>query len=370
MFFKEVYLKNFRNYEEEKIVFDKKINIFLGENAQGKTNILESLFIMGLGKSFRTNKDSEMIEFDKDFCNVKTIICDDSDEEKNELKITYRKEGKIIELNGLKLSKNIELLGNVYVVVFSSEDLKIVKEGPENRRTFLDRELCQIKPVYYSNLSKYKRILKQRNILLKKGSTEKNLLETFDDALVEYGLKITEERERFVERIKKISKEIHKTVSEGKENLEIFYETAVPKEEDFPNKEDRKKLFLEKLKKEYIKDISRGFTGIGPHKDDLKIEINKVDIRQFGSQGQQRTAALSMKLAEINLIKEETGKKAVLLLDDVLSELDVGRQRFLIEAMKDVQVFITATEIEKEMLELLPKGLIFKVKEGNVKRLT
>lgn len=368
MFFEEVYLKNFRNYEEEKIVFDKKINIFLGENAQGKTNILESLFVMGLGKSFRTNKDSEMIGFDKEFCYIKTLICDD--EERKEVKITYKKEGKIIDIDGLKISKNSELIGKVYVVVFSPDDLKIVKEGPESRRTFLDRELCQIKPVYYSNLSKYKRILKQRNILLKKGNIEKNLLDTFNDALVEYGLKISEEREKFVERIKIISKEIHKTITEGKENLDISYETTIPKEKEFPNKEERKRIFSEKLKKEYSKDIARGFTGEGPHKDDLKIEINNIDIRQFGSQGQQRTAALSMKLAEINLIKEETGKKAILLLDDVLSELDEGRQRFLIEAMKDVQVFITATEIEKEMLEIIPKGLIFQVKGGNVKRLT
>lgn len=369
MFFEEVYLKNFRNYEEEKIIFHNKINIFLGENAQGKTNILESLFIMGLGKSFRTNKDSEMIGFDKDFCYIKTILCDE-EEEKKELKITYKKEGKIIDIDGLKISKNSELAGKVHIVVFSPEDLKIVKDGPENRRTFLDRELCQLKPVYYNNLLKYKRILKQRNILLKKGNIEKNLLETFDDALIEYGLKITEEREKFVDRIKIISKEIHKVVTEEKESLDIFYETNVPKEKEFPNKEERKRIFSEKLKQDYSKDVARGFTGEGPHKDDLKIEINNIDIRQFGSQGQQRTAALSMKLAEINLIKEETGKNAILLLDDVLSELDSGRQHFLIEAMKDVQVFITATEIEKEILGLIPKGLIFQVKGGNVKRLT
>ena len=368
MFFEDLYLKNFRNYEEEHISFDKKVNIFLGENAQGKTNILESLFIMGLGKSFRTNKDNEMIGFEKDFCYAKAIVCDD--EEKKEIKITYKKEGKIIDVNGLKISKNIELIGKVYVVVFSPEDLKIVKEGPESRRTFLDRELCQIKPVYYKNLSKYKRIIKQRNIILKKGHVEKNLLESFDDALVEYGLKISEEREHFVERIQIISREIHHIVSEGKEKLDIFYESSVPKISDFPDKEERKKLFSGKLKKDYEKDVARGFTGMGPHKDDLKIEINNVDIRQFGSQGQQRTAALSMKLAEIRLIKEETEKSAILLLDDVLSELDAGRQRFLIEAMKDVQVFISATEIERSILDFIPKGLIFEVKGGNVKRLT
>ncbi|NCB42056.1 MAG: DNA replication/repair protein RecF [Clostridia bacterium] len=370
MFFEEVYLKNFRNYEEEKIDFNRNINIFIGENAQGKTNILESLFIMGLGKSFRTNKDSEMIGFEKEFCTIKTVVCDDFEEEKNELKIIYKKEGKIVNINGVKASKNIDMIGKVYIVVFSPEDLKIVKEGPENRRVFLDREICQIKPIYYKNLSKYKKVLSQRNMLLKKGNVDKNLLDAFDEALVEYGLKIAEERESFVKRLKIISKEIHSTISEGKEELEIQYESNVNGNIDLSTKEERKELFYKNLKKEFSKDILRGFTGIGPHKDDLKIEINKIDIRQFGSQGQQRTAALSMKLAEINLIKEETGKKAILLLDDVLSELDAGRQRFLIEAMKDVQVFITATEIENEVLELLPKGWVFKVKEGNVKRLT
>jgi len=370
MFFEEVYLKNFRNYEEEKIILNKNINIFIGENAQGKTNILESLFIMGLGKSFRTNKDSEMIGFEKEFCSVRAVVYDDLEEERNELKIIYKKEGKIVNINGIKASKNIDMIGKAYVVVFSPEDLKIVKEGPESRRIFLDRELCQIKPVYYRNLSKYKKVLKQRNTLLKKGNIDKNLLAAFDEALVEYGLKITEEREKFVKRIKVISQEIHSIISEGKEDLEINYETNVGGNINFSTKEERRVFFEEALKKEFSKDVLRGFTGIGPHKDDLKIEINKVDIRQFGSQGQQRTAALSMKLAEINLIKEETGKKAILLLDDVLSELDAGRQRFLIEAMKDVQVFITATEIENEVLELLPKGWVFKVKEGNVKRLT
>lgn len=370
MFFEQVKLKNFRNYEEQEINFNKNINVFIGENAQGKTNILESLFIMGLGKSFRTNKDSEMIGFGKEFCTVNSIVFDPSENEKKQIQITYRKEGKLVSIDGLKLSKSIELLGKVYIVVFSPEDLKTVKEGPENRRTFLDRELCQIKPIYYNNLSKYKRILKQRNILLKKGHTEKKLIETFDDALVEYGLKISEEREKFVERLEKISADIHEKVSEGKEILKISYETSVPKVFDFPDKEERIELFSNKLKKDLNKDVFRGFTESGPHKDDLKIEINQVDIRQYGSQGQQRTAALSMKLAEISLIKEETGEKAILLLDDVLSELDVGRQRYLIEAMKDVQVFITATQIEKEILDLLPKGWIFEVNQGNVKRLT
>ena len=372
MLFKKITLKNFRNYEEESVLFDENINIFLGDNAQGKTNLLESLFIMGLGKSFRTNKDSEMIGFHKEFCKATATIRDHEgeDSEESEVEICYKKEGKIIKVDGVKLARSMDLLEKVYIVVFSPEDLKIVKEGPDNRRRFLDRELCQIKPIYYSNLANYKRVLKQRNNLLRKGNTNAMLLNTFDEALVDFGLRLIDERFIFVKRLEEISANIHKNISEGKEILKISYEACIPAENEVGDVLERKEIFLRKLKESFPRDMMRGYTGEGPHKDDLKIEINGMDIRQFGSQGQQRTAALSMKLAEIMLIKQETRENAILLLDDVLSELDSGRQRFLIEAMKDVQVFITATEIDKEMLELLPKGWVFDVKGGRVKRLT
>ena len=362
MYFKSVSLENFRNYERLSLEFDEKLNLFLGKNAQGKTNLLESLFIMGLGKSFRTNNDRDMIKFSSSNAKASSLVIDEDRE--TSIEISYLGEGKIIKVDGIKLDRSIDLLENVYVVIFSPDDLKIIKEGPDNRRRFLDRELCQIKPVYYSDLGNYKKVLKQRNMLLRQNSSDEALFAVFDEALCDYGVRIIEERERFTERICEISRKIHSDISGGKENLLITYETRLSK--DIKTRVERKQEYRDLLDSHFQSDLMKGYTGFGPHKDDLKIEIDGIDIRMYGSQGQQRTAALSMKLAEIGLIKQETGKNAVLLLDDVLSELDQSRQRYLIESMSDVQVFITTTEIDEKLLSMLPKGKTFTVSGGNV----
>ena len=355
---KPVKLENFRNYGNQTIEFHEKLNLLLGQNAQGKTNLLESLFIMGLGKSFRTNKDSDMIAFGKDFARASCVV--DGEKDETSIDILYQKEGKIIKVDGVKLSRSIDLLEHVYIVVFSPEDLKIIKEGPEHRRRFLDRELCQIKPVYYSDLGNYKKVLKQRNFLLREKNPDKNLFNVFDASLADYGTRIVKERKEFTKRLQDLSSRIHSDISQGKETLAIEYETKV----------EGKEAFRELLAQSFESDVYKGFTSFGPHKDDLKIEVNGTDIRTFGSQGQQRTAALSMKLAEIGLIRQETGCSAVLLLDDVLSELDSSRQRFLIESMKDIQVFITATEIDPQVKALLPAGFEFIIEQGFAKMLT
>ncbi len=362
MYFKSLELENFRNYGSQYLEFDRKLNIFLGSNAQGKTNLLEGLFVMGLGKSFRTNNDKEMIAFGSELAKAKSVVADDGRE--TEIELIYAKEGKVIKVDGIRLERSIDLLENVYVVIFSPDDLKIIKEGPDNRRRFMDRELCQIKPVYYSDLGSYKKVLKQRNMLLRQNSQDRALFEVFDETLSDYGIRLVDERERFTEKLQIISGRIHKEISGGKEELKLSYETALASKG--LSKEERKEEYLLKLRKSFDSDIFKGHTGFGPHKDDLKIEVNGVDIRMYGSQGQQRTAALSMKLAEIELIKSETGKNAVLLLDDVLSELDQDRQRFLIEAMSDVQVFLTTTDIDEKLMNMLPEGKSFYVKEGNV----
>ena len=358
MYFKNIELKNFRNYKDLKIEFDKNLNIILGHNAQGKTNLLESIYITGMGKSFRTNKDEEMINFYSDFARVRAEVIEDNNED--EIEITYKKEGKLIKLDGIKLSRTIDLLETVYIVVFSPEDLKIVKEGPDNRRRFLDRELCQIKPVYYSDLGNYKKVLKERNTLLREENKDINLYSVFDEALAEYGVRIANERKKFTERLLEISKGIHSDITNKSEFLNLTYESKISTKEEY----------LKTLSENFEKDLYKGFTGFGPHKDDIKIEINDIDIRYYGSQGQQRTAALSMKLAEKELIKQETGKNAVLLLDDVLSELDYSRQQYLIKAMEDVQVFLTATEIDEKLMEKLPKGTVFNVDNGSINNLT
>ncbi len=352
MRFKSLKLENFRNYADQTLGFDEKLNLFLGSNAQGKTNLLEGLFVMGLGKSFRTNNDKEMIGFGGDIARASSVVIDEDGSETS-IEIAYGKEGKLIKVDGIKLDRSIDLLENVYIVVFSPDDLKIIKEGPDNRRRFLDRELCQIKPVYYSDLGNYKKVLRQRNMLLRQDRHDMELFAVFDEALSDYGLRIVDERKRFTARLEEISGRIHSDISGGSEELKLSYESGTSYFAGMDAAE-RREAYKEKLKKGFEGDVFRGYTGFGPHKDDLKIELNGIDIRLFGSQGQQRTAALSMKLAEIGLIKEETGKNAVLLLDDVLSELDRSRQRFLIEAMSDVQVFITATEIEDELMKMLP----------------
>jgi DNA replication and repair protein RecF len=361
MYLKKIELKNFRNYEEEAVEFHNKVNIITGKNAQGKTNLLESLYIMSLGKSFRTSKDTEMISFEKEFCRAKSTSVKEGRE--LEIEITIGSEGKATKINGMKIAKNIDLLENVYMVVFSPEDLKIVKDEPEKRRKFIDRELCQLKPVYYRNLGRYKKILQQRNSLLKQQEVQEDVIAVWDEGLAEYGAKIIQERNRFVKKLNGISREISKGITNGKEAMEVAYEANVEYKDDYEEqKEYLKKLLIKNLKN----DIFRRSTSVGPHKDDLKICLEGVDIRHFGSQGQQRTAALSLKLAEIRLIKEETNVAPILLLDDVLSELDAERQNFLINSLEEVQLFITTTELSEEVRKQLPEGYTFSVEKGRV----
>lgn len=364
MYLKEIQLKNFRNYKEEAVEFHKKVNIITGNNAQGKTNLLESLYIMCLGKSFRTNKDIEMIGFGEKFCKVKSVSIKDGNE--LEVEISFSHEGKIIKIDGVKASRNIDILENVYMVIFSPEDLKIVKDEPEKRRKFIDRELCQIKPIYYKNLARYKKILLQRNSLLKQQEIKEDHLSVWNEELAEYGSKIILERKRFIEKLNTISKEISKNITNNKEAMELSYEANIEYQETL---EKQKEFFLDKLNKNFKNDVFRRSTTVGPHKDDIKICLEGIDIRHFGSQGQQRTAALSLKLAEIKLIKEETKEVPILLLDDVLSELDAERQNFLIHSLEDVQLFITTTEIGDELKSNLPDGYTFYVEKGSVKKI-
>ena len=361
MYLKKIELKNFRNYEEQTVEFHNKVNIITGKNAQGKTNLLESLYIMSLGKSFRTSKDTEMIGFEKEFCRAKSTSIKEGRE--LEIEIIIRNEGKTTKINGVKTAKNIDLLENVYMVIFSPEDLKIVKDEPEKRRKFIDRELCQLKPVYYRNLGRYKKILQQRNSLLKQQEIREDMIAVWDDGLAEYGAKIIQERRRFIEKLDRISREISRNITNGKEALELSYEANAEYRENY---EDQKESLKYLLNKNLKTDILRRSTSVGPHKDDLKICVEGVDIRHFGSQGQQRTAALSLKLAEIKLIEEEAGVSPILLLDDVLSELDAERQNFLINSLEEVQLFITTTELSGEVKKQLPDGNTFFVEKGKV----
>ena len=359
MYIKEIELKDFRNYKELRTSFSKNVNIFLGNNAQGKTNLLEGIYLNAMAKSFKTTKDKELIRFGEEFCKIKTIAFFDDDEHSTE--IVINKEGKKgIKLDGVKINRTSELLERIFIIIFSPEDLKIVKDEPEKRRKFIDRELCQIKPGYYNDLNNYKRVLKQRNTYLKEERIETSILDIWDHELARYGSKVIARRNEFIKRINEISKEIHKNISGGKENLELNYEPNISFYSELESD------FYEIISSNRNDDIRNRTTGRGPHKDDLKISADGIDLRKYGSQGQQRTAALSLKLSEIKLIEEEMGEKPILLLDDVLSELDNDRQNFLIHSLGGNQLFITTTDISGKVARQLPEGKVFKITSGQI----
>ena len=368
MIIKELELKNYRNYKEEKISFDEGVNLILGDNAQGKTNLIEAIYISSMGKSFKTSKDRELINFDENAARVKVIA--EKDELETEVEITLEKKGnnsviKNIYKNRKKLSKTSELIKNIIIVVFSPDDLKIVKEEPEKRRRFLDREICQISPYYYENYDKYRNVLKQRNVYIKEDNLDDNLLDIWDEQLAKYGSIIMKLRAEYIEKISSFSNLIHSGITNGKENISIEYEPCI----SYDNPVDNLEVILyERIKESRNKDKERRVTSIGPHRDDISFIVNGVDMRYFGSQGQQRTAALSLKLAELSLIKEDTGEDAILILDDVMSELDRSRQEYLIKTLMKNQLFITTTDLDKSVLGSIPEASIYSVESGSVKK--
>ena len=360
MYIREVELKNFRNYEHLNLKFNENVNFIIGNNAQGKTNLLESIFICSMGKSFRTSKDAEMIGFEKDFSKIK--ITAQKQLFPVDVEITLRKDqGKSIKVNGMSISRTSDLLENLYIVIFSPEDLKIVKDEPEKRRKFIDRELCMIKPSYLDSLTNYKKVIIQRNNYLKERNIDSSVLDIWDIQLAKYGSKIISMRNDFIEKINEISARIHGNITDGKENLKIEYDPNIKIVNNLENE------LYNSIKKSQPSDMRLKTTTRGPHRDDISFYIDDINVRSFGSQGQQRTAALSLKLAELDLIKAETGEDAILLLDDVMSELDAGRQEYLIKTLSDIQLFITTTEINDSLEKAASKGKIFTVENGKIK---
>jgi DNA replication and repair protein RecF len=359
MHIKKLELSDFRNYEKQVLYFHEKVNIILGKNGQGKSNLLEAIYMLSMGKSFRTQKETEMIRFGADFLRVCGIF--EKGGRDTETEVMLSGEEKRFRVDGFQGSKNADLLENAYMVVFSPEDMRIVKEDPEKRRRFVDRELFQIRPLYYKDLSRYRKSLLHRNALLKEESLSGDMLDVWDEHLINYGSKIMRERNGFIEKLKRISRGIHASVTNGKEVLEIGYEPDIAFAEDVEAQRD---IFIGRLRECRDSDRARKFTGAGPHRDDLRVTVGGVDVRRFGSQGQQRTAALSLKLAELSIIKEETGEDAIILLDDVLSELDEERRSFLIRSLSENQVFISAAGMSAEIRESLPAGRVYFVSDG------
>ena len=344
MWIKKLKIKNFRNYESEEINLEKNINIFYGQNAQGKTNIIESIFLCSLGKSFITNKDKEMIKLIEQNALVEVEYEKSDRDGKIKIEIGNKKN---IYLNGIKIKKLSELLGNLNIVIFTPDDINILKGGPQNRRRFLDIMISQLRPNYMHILNLYIKTMEQRNNYLrqiKEEHKDENLLEIWDEKLAEYAIKIYEYRKEFIEKIIKKLDIIHKNITNGEEQIELEYVTEC----------DSKEKYLKLLKERRKLDIIKGFTTKGVHRDDFMIYINKKDIKIFGSQGQNRTAMLSLKLAELQVIYDEIGEYPILLLDDFMSELDKTRRKNFLENIEGTQVIITGTEkLDIENLEYL-----------------
>lgn len=357
MYIESVQLKNFRNYDSLELKFDKETNIFYGNNAQGKTNILEAIYLCGTTKSHKGSKDKETIRFGEEDAHIRMNVVKNDISYKIDMHLRKNK-AKGVAINGIPIRKARELLGIVNIVFFSPEDLNIIKSGPGERRRFMDLELCQLDPLYLADLAGYNHIVNQRNKLLKEISFNARLMDTLDvwDAqMIQYGRKVIDKRRSFVKDLNSVIQEIHKNLTGGMEHLEVIYE---------PSAESA--FFEESLARNKDRDIRMKMTSVGPHRDDLCLMADGVDIRRYGSQGQQRTAALSLKLSEIYLVKQKIKDTPVLLLDDVLSELDSSRQTYLLDSIHDIQTMITCTGLDDFISHQFQINRVFQVVKGQV----
>ena len=353
MWISKVKVNNFRNYNEQEIELEKNVNVFYGENAQGKTNIIEAIFLCSMGKSFRAKQDKEMIKLNSQNAVVEVEFQKIDRDGKIKIQLGNK---KIVYVNGIKIKKLSELLGNLNVVMFNPDDINILKGGPQNRRRFLDIMISQLKPNYMHTLSLYSKTIEQRNNYLRQIKEEQkpeSMLDIWDEELSGYAVIISKYRKDFMEKVKSKIKKIHSEITDNKEDIEIEYLTEC---------DDREK-YLSLLKQRRKLDIIKGYTTKGIHRDDFMIYINGKQLSIYGSQGQHRTAMLSLKLSEVNIVEDEIGEKPILLLDDFMSELDQKRRNHFLEKINDTQVIITCTDkIDIENKNIL----IYNVKDGKV----
>lgn len=355
---KQLKIKDFRNYESLKIEFDDKVNVFIGKNAQGKTNLLESIFYCCIGKSFKSCKDKDLINWNKESAHIK-IDCEKK-YRNIEVEVNLNKQQKkSIKINNLPIKRIGELIGEINIVFFSPQELRLVRESPEERRKFMDIDISQNNKRYFYQLSRYEKILANRNKLLKMSQTievVKETIEIWDRALVTAAKFIAFERQKFVEQIIPYAQKAHSYISSGKENLSLVYKSGcgVSLDENF------EKNLTKVLKKNLEKDFKLGYTSVGVHRDDIDIFLNETEVKSFGSQGQQRTVALSLKLAELENMYNINGEYPILLLDDVFSELDLDRQNRLLKFVGRTQTFITCTD-EKQI-----EGKLYRIKDGRI----
>ncbi|MBP3911673.1 MAG: DNA replication/repair protein RecF [Niameybacter sp.] len=355
MYIQELALNNFRNYGEVNIQLDKGINIFKGDNAQGKTNVLEAIYLCATARSHRTSQEKEVIKWNEEAAHITLDVQKRTFNDKIDFHITQK--GKAVAINKLPVAKLGELFGTLTVVMFSPEDLQLIKKSPKERRRFIDIELCQFNKLYYYALKQYYKVLKQRNNALKQYQQNPNpdMLDIWDMQYVEYAKEVIRRRSEFIQEINEVAKKIHANISGGKEDLEVVYEPNVLEAN-----------IEEKVARYRQKDIMTQSSSVGPHRDDLKFLINGMDVKVYGSQGQQRTVVLSMKLAELRLMQENLGEAPILLLDDVLSELDDSRQKYLFSYTENIQTLITCTGVEQSVWNSQKVGKLYNVVKGNI----
>ena len=361
-------LQNFRNYESVQLEFTDGVHVFIGENAQGKTNLMESIYALAMTKSHRTTNDKELIGWNKEFATIKGTV--EKTATKTNLELQFSKKGKIAKVNYLEQKRLRSYLGNLNVILFAPENLTLVKGSPQNRRKFVDMELGQMSSLYLYDLVEYNRVLKQRNTYLKQLAIKKKqpdeYLEVLSEMLSELASKIVFHRLDFMKQLEALAIPIHDQLSLGREKFSVSYQATIPLEDGLTPSQ-MKEIYMNQFKKNQTREADQATTLIGPHRDDLIFYLNEIPVQTYGSQGQQRSTVLSLKLAEIELMKLSTGEYPLLLLDDVLSELDDDRQTHLIKAIENkVQTFITTTSLDGIKQQFINEPVVIPIEKGTI----
>ena len=361
-------LQNFRNYESVQLEFTDGVHVFIGENAQGKTNLMESIYALAMTKSHRTTNDKELIGWNKEFATIKGTV--EKTATKTNLELQFSKKGKIAKVNYLEQKRLSSYLGNLNVILFAPENLTLVKGSPQNRRKFVDMELGQMSSLYLYDLVEYNRVLKQRNTYLKQLAIKKKqpdeYLDVLSEMLSELASKIVFHRLDFMKQLEALAIPIHDQLSLGREKFSVSYQATIPLEDGLTPAQ-MKEIYMNQFKKNQTREADQATTLIGPHRDDLIFYLNEIPVQTYGSQGQQRSTVLSLKLAEIELMKLSTGEYPLLLLDDVLSELDDDRQTHLIKAIENkVQTFITTTSLDGIKQQFINEPVVIPIEKGTI----
>ena len=361
-------LQNFRNYESVQLEFTDGVHVFIGENAQGKTNLMESIYALAMTKSHRTTNDKELIGWNKEFATIKGTV--EKTATKTNLELQFSKKGKIAKVNYLEQKRLSSYLGNLNVILFAPENLTLVKGSPQNRRKFVDMELGQMSSLYLYDLVEYNRVLKQRNTYLKQLAIKKKqpdeYLDVLSEMLSELASKIVFHRLDFMKQLEALAIPIHDQLSLGREKISVSYQATIPLEDGLTPSQ-MKEIYMNQFKKNQTREADQATTLIGPHRDDLIFYLNEIPVQTYGSQGQQRSTVLSLKLAEIELMKLSTGEYPLLLLDDVLSELDDDRQTHLIKAIENkVQTFITTTSLDGIKQQFINEPVVIPIEKGTI----